>query len=296
MHFPFCKQRDFGRENQPAKVLGWPAVRLRLAWGRLQHWGSHAHSSQAPRLARALWLWWRRRFPGVWTILHACGQPPVSLTTLSVWRGSGHAALGGYCWRRSTRMCGKGHQTRGSGRNPLYLVSRRCTHWRCQLSQCCQHHRCHGSASACVPGLIGTSTYSHGYQSGDIPDSLSLLSLWSCIFNDPNLHRSCDRQSWWCHSKRKACIEVLRISGSDPTCTYLPTGDKKPHRRSAWWPFLVQDRGLCWPALLWGNRTWALGNSLEVQWLGLGAFTARSWFQSLVGELRSRETRDTTKN
>ena len=30
-----------------------------------------------------------------------------------------------------------------------------------------------------------------------------------------------------------------------------------------------------------------LGNSLEVQWLGLGAFTAVAQVQSLVGELRS---------
>ena len=30
-----------------------------------------------------------------------------------------------------------------------------------------------------------------------------------------------------------------------------------------------------------------LGNSLAVQWLGLGTFTATTWVQSLVGELRS---------
>ena len=30
-----------------------------------------------------------------------------------------------------------------------------------------------------------------------------------------------------------------------------------------------------------------LGNSLVVQWLGLGAFTAMAWVQTLVGELRS---------
>ena len=30
-----------------------------------------------------------------------------------------------------------------------------------------------------------------------------------------------------------------------------------------------------------------LGNSLAVQWLGLNAFTAGAWVQSLVGELRS---------
>ena len=33
------------------------------------------------------------------------------------------------------------------------------------------------------------------------------------------------------------------------------------------------------------------GNSLVVQWLELGAFTARAWDQSLVGELRSRKPR-----
>ena len=34
-----------------------------------------------------------------------------------------------------------------------------------------------------------------------------------------------------------------------------------------------------------------MGNSLAVQWLGLGAFTARAQVQSLVGELRSRKPR-----
>ena len=31
------------------------------------------------------------------------------------------------------------------------------------------------------------------------------------------------------------------------------------------------------------------GNSLAVQWLGVGTFTARAWVQSLVRELRSRK-------
>ena len=34
-------------------------------------------------------------------------------------------------------------------------------------------------------------------------------------------------------------------------------------------------------------KEWIVGNSLAVQWLRLGAFTARIWVQSLVGELRS---------
>ena len=34
-----------------------------------------------------------------------------------------------------------------------------------------------------------------------------------------------------------------------------------------------------------------LGNSLAVQWLELGAFTARPWVQSLVRELRSHKLR-----
>ena len=33
----------------------------------------------------------------------------------------------------------------------------------------------------------------------------------------------------------------------------------------------------------------ALGNSLVGQWFGLGAFTARTWVQSLVGELISHK-------
>ena len=38
-----------------------------------------------------------------------------------------------------------------------------------------------------------------------------------------------------------------------------------------------------------------LGNSLEVQWLGLSAFTAMAQVQSLVGELRSHKTRGSAK-
>ena len=34
-------------------------------------------------------------------------------------------------------------------------------------------------------------------------------------------------------------------------------------------------------------QEWLLGNSLAVQWLGLGAFTAGAQVQSLVGKLRS---------
>ena len=37
------------------------------------------------------------------------------------------------------------------------------------------------------------------------------------------------------------------------------------------------------------------GNSLEVQWLGLQAFSARTWVQSLVWELRSNELRSVAK-
>ena len=33
------------------------------------------------------------------------------------------------------------------------------------------------------------------------------------------------------------------------------------------------------------------GNSLAVQWLGLGTFTARAWARSLMGELRSCKPR-----
>ena len=32
---------------------------------------------------------------------------------------------------------------------------------------------------------------------------------------------------------------------------------------------------------------YVVGNSLVVQWLGFGAFTAMTWVQCLVGELRS---------
>ena len=37
------------------------------------------------------------------------------------------------------------------------------------------------------------------------------------------------------------------------------------------------------------------GNFLVVQWLGLNAFTAGVWFQSLVGELRSHKSCGVTK-
>ena len=38
-----------------------------------------------------------------------------------------------------------------------------------------------------------------------------------------------------------------------------------------------------------------LGNSLVVQWLGFGAFTAETWVQSLVRKLRSHRPHSTTK-
>ena len=37
------------------------------------------------------------------------------------------------------------------------------------------------------------------------------------------------------------------------------------------------------------------GNSLALQWLGLGAFTAGAWVQSLVRELRSRKSSSVAK-
>ena len=37
------------------------------------------------------------------------------------------------------------------------------------------------------------------------------------------------------------------------------------------------------------------GNSLVVQWLGLSAFTARAWVQSLVRELRSHKPSGATR-
>ena len=39
------------------------------------------------------------------------------------------------------------------------------------------------------------------------------------------------------------------------------------------------------------SKTQHQGNSLAVQWLGLGTFTARAWVQSLVRELRSHKPR-----
>ena len=38
-----------------------------------------------------------------------------------------------------------------------------------------------------------------------------------------------------------------------------------------------------------------MGNSLVVQWLAFGTFTAVAQVQSLVGEMRSRKPRDTAK-
>ena len=43
---------------------------------------------------------------------------------------------------------------------------------------------------------------------------------------------------------------------------------------------------------LFKNISW---NSLTVQWLGVGTFTAMAWVQSLVGELRSGKPRSATK-
>ena len=39
-----------------------------------------------------------------------------------------------------------------------------------------------------------------------------------------------------------------------------------------------------------------VGNSLEIQWLGLGAFTTKVWVQPLVGELRYHKPHDVAKN
>ena len=42
-------------------------------------------------------------------------------------------------------------------------------------------------------------------------------------------------------------------------------------------------------------KKWIIGNSLADQWLRLGAFIARIWVQSLVGELRSHKPHSTAK-
>ena len=94
--------------------------------------------------------------------------------------------------------------------------------------------------------------------------------------------------------KGRLVLRSWEFQGETPPVLTCPQ-EIQSHTGGVWWPFLAQDRDSCHPALFQGNRTWALGNSLEVQWLGLGAFTARSQFQSLVGELRSQETWDTTK-
>ena len=133
MHFPFCKQRDFRRENQPAKVLGWPAVRLRLAWGRLQHWGSHCPRQSSPQAGKSsVTLMETGISRGLDQTAHVRLTPSLSNHPFCAerkwpWVTAGTEAHG----------CVGGDMTRGSGRNPLYLVSRCCTHWRCQLSQCC---------------------------------------------------------------------------------------------------------------------------------------------------------------
>ena len=43
------------------------------------------------------------------------------------------------------------------------------------------------------------------------------------------------------------------------------------------------------------NKTKIPGNSLAIQWLGLGTFTARALVQFLVRELRSRKLSGTAK-
>ena len=42
-------------------------------------------------------------------------------------------------------------------------------------------------------------------------------------------------------------------------------------------------------------KSQSMGNSLAVQWLGLGAFTAGAQVQSLLGELRSCKPRSAAK-
>ena len=46
---------------------------------------------------------------------------------------------------------------------------------------------------------------------------------------------------------------------------------------------------------MWHLKYDTNGNSLAVQWLGLGAFTAGAWVQSLVKELRSCKSCDVAK-
>ena len=43
------------------------------------------------------------------------------------------------------------------------------------------------------------------------------------------------------------------------------------------------------------NNTSSIGYSLVVQWLGLGAFTARAWVRSLVRELSSYKPKGEAK-
>ena len=76
-------------------------------------------------------------------------------------KGGGHAALWSNCWHRSTQMSGSGWQTSAGEGSPFCLVWRRCSPRAHLLSPWWEGHLSNGSASAWVPSLDGTSTYSY---------------------------------------------------------------------------------------------------------------------------------------
>ena len=86
-------------------------------------------------------------------------------------RGGGHAAPWSNCWHRSTQMSGSGWQTPAWEGSSLCLIWRLCTRWARLLSLWWEAQLNNRSASARVPGLVGTSTYSYDPD----PEHMSVL-------------------------------------------------------------------------------------------------------------------------
>ena len=118
------------------------------------------------------------------------------------------------------------------------MVWRCCSPWARLLSPCWEQQLSNGSASARVPGLVGTSTYNRGSDPECISVSPSVLSSRPGIgvLSDTSMDHPCGRRI-------DAAVTAQRLSawtlkGTLPPRTHLPAGDRRPHSpggRGSWW-------------------------------------------------------------
>ena len=145
-----------------------------------------------------------------------------------------------------------------------------------------------------VPGVLSLKPAFHSVRPG-----FPLCILWI-------LHRSLDSDSsWFAGSTASGTLgETHPISSQILWSLSLAPGPP------GWWGKGL-DNTVFKPKTGWGGAAcylqlgktfeWEISiknphpNSLAVQWLGLLAFTARAWVQSLVRELRSCKPRDMAK-